>query len=223
MEKMLEKMNIDEAKDYLLEYLSVVNKEESKVMKEFLDTLEYDELESLLCDIVKNGIPIHQAPFWNNQNILSLKRIYEFTGLGRSKFEGIFSSLVFGEKYMMLLKHLPKGKFSARSLDQLSIKNLPVKSSLHKEYKAHYSSTPIKLGEMEIIGMDLANSADKGGMLKVKRFTDAYANNEEDRMRMLEAMLTDNPYSFDFESSGTRSENSKVIRAFLLCAGAELE
>lgn len=76
---------------------------------------------------------------------------------------------------------------------------------------------------MENINLNLANAANKGGMLKVKYFLDAYANNDTDRINFLYAQLTLNPFDFDFESSGTRSVNSKILRSFLTCLQYELE
>lgn len=73
----------------------------------------------------------------------------------------------------------------------------------------------MKVTEMENIGLSLANPANKNAMEINKNYLDAFANNEEMRMNLLEAQLSGNPYDFNIEKSETRSENSKILRSFL--------
>ena len=223
MEQNWEDNTLDDLKEYLLDYIHEVNEEQYEFTRKYLDNLNDEELEEFLRDIIKNGIPLYQSPFYNNQNILDLKNIYDYTEAERTKLKNIENTVIFGEEYFMALKHLPISKFSARSVDQLSIKNLPVKSNLYKQHKSDFSTTPIKIGEMESIGLNLANPANKDSMKKVKYFLDCYANNEEDRINFLKAQVTKNPYDFDFESNHNRSVNSKILRSFLTCLQLEPE
>ena len=70
--------------------------------------------------------------------------------------------------------------------------------------------------------MGLANSAENGSLNEPKKLTDAYANNEIDRVAFIEAQLTENPFDFDFENSNTESINSKIAHAFMNCIGFDL-
>lgn len=227
MEHNWNEWTLDQLKEYLLGYMDIVDKDQSKTMRAYMDTLDDSRLEDLLIEIIERGIMVHQPPMNGAKNIKDLARIYEYTGMGRSKlvFEGdeIQSSVVFGEKFIMTLKHIPASKFSARSIDQLSIKNIPVKSNLYKQYKADYSTNSIKIGEMENIGLALANPANKNAMQINKYYLDSLANNEESRMDLLYTQLTANPYSFNIKPSETRSENSKILRAFLNCMQLDIE
>ena len=81
----------------------------------------------------------------------------------------------------------------------------------------------MKVTEMENIGLALANPANKKAMFTNKQYLDAFANNEEMRMKLLETQLFDNPYRFNIEPSETRSENSKILTAFLNCMQLDTE
>jgi len=81
----------------------------------------------------------------------------------------------------------------------------------------------MKVTEMENIGLALANPANKNAMLTNKYYLDAFANNEKMRMDLLEAQLTQNPFDFDIEISNSRSENSKILHAFLNCLQLDTE
>jgi hypothetical protein len=76
---------------------------------------------------------------------------------------------------------------------------------------------------MENIGLALANPANKKAMEINKNYLDAFANNEKMRMDLIETQLSDDPYCFDIEKSDTRSENSKMLRAFLNCMQLDIE
>ena len=151
MEQNWNDWSLEELKEYLLNYIKVVDKNQYIKMKNYMDNLDDERLEDLMIEMIERGIPITQPPMNGAKNIKDLARIYDYTKVGRSKlsFEGeeIQGSVVFGEKFIMTLKHIPASKFSARSIDQLSIKNIPVKSNLYKQYKADYSTNAIKIGE----------------------------------------------------------------------------
>lgn len=220
-----EDYEIEDIMEYFLEYLSNVNQTQYEFTKKYLNDLYEKDVERVYKffeEIVETGIPIYQPPFWNSQNIIDLKRIYEFTEADYSYFEGNENKMIFGQEYFIALKHLPESKFSARSVDRLSIKNLPVKSTAYKQYKTNFSTTPIKLGEMEVIGLNVANTVENHSMTIVKNFLDDYANNDESRNAFLEAQLTANPFSFTTKPSETLSENSKILKSFLRCLQLEL-
>jgi DNA-directed RNA polymerase beta subunit len=224
LEQHWEEWSLEQAKKYFLDYIKVVGEEDYKHYKKIFDSLNEDEQEELLAEIIEKGIPIHQPPINGVKNIKDLARIYKYTGVDKSKFKDMYNPIIFGEKFMMTLKHIPAAKFSARSVDQLSIKNIPVKSDLYKQYKADYSTNSIKIGEMENIGgLGLANPANKFNMRINKKFLDAQANNEETRQNLLKAQLSENPYDFDIEFSDKISENSKIFKTFINSMQLELE
>lgn len=223
LEQHWEEWSLEEAKKYLLDYIKVVGETDYKRYKDIFDSLTEEEQEELLADIIEKGIPIHQPPINGIKNIKDLARIYKYTGVDKSKFKDMHNSIIFGEKFMMTLKHIPAAKFSARSVDQLSIKNIPVKSNLYKQYKSDYSTNSIKIGEMENINLGLANPANKCNMKINKSYLDSLANNEEDRMNLLYTQLRDNPFDFDIKQSETISENSKILRTFFNAMQLDIE
>lgn len=217
MEQHWDEWSFKQIKDYFLGYVKELDPKEAKHIKHFMDTLDESDQEDLLIEIIEKGIPIHQPPINGAKNIKDLARMYKYTGVKRCTLSGIKNSVIIGEEFMMTLKHTPSSKFSARSLNQLSIKNIPVKSNLYKQYKDDYSTNSIKIGEMENIGLALANPANKNCMQTNKNYLDAMANNEETRMNLLYKQLYGNPYNFDIEISASRSENSKIARSFFNC------
>lgn len=59
---------------YILDYIKTVNPEQYRGIAKYIKKAG---AEKFLKDTFKNGIYIHQPPFWNNVNIDELKAIYE--------------------------------------------------------------------------------------------------------------------------------------------------
>lgn len=110
------------------------------------------------------------------------------------------------------------GKFSARSSSFLNLKNLPSKSTNLKD-GGLFSTTPIKIGEMELYNMFLTKD-----IKNVARFISTYSSNEMDRQHAIETMLTtDNVFNIDYiEPTNTKSKTSLIVKAYLKCIGLEI-
>ena len=87
--------------------------------------------------------------------------------------------------YFIRLKHEPSNKTSMRSAANLNVKNLPAKSTLKKEKKIPYSSTPIRLGEMEVSNLMIAKRGDV-----VEKLLKTYSTNEELREQTITQLLS---------------------------------
>ena len=71
-----------------------------------------------------------------------------------------------------------------RSAANLNVKNLPAKSTLKKEKKILYSSTPIRLGEMEVTNLLISKEPEV-----VEKLLKTYSTNEELREQTITQLL----------------------------------
>lgn len=213
------KNNPDKCEDIITEYYKNIGELQYNKFINYLKTISDSEKRELFNEFIENGIPIEQPPFWNNVNINKLSELYDiYDEVEEFRFKNIENPLIMAEMYFMRLKHEPINKTSARSTSLNNLKDFPSKVKSYKEYKDLHSKTPIRWGEMEI-----ANSTLVGDIEPIKEILDSYANNETDRKRLLEAMLTSDPFDIDYTPSGTKSNNSKIIDTFFKCLGLELE
>lgn len=217
--------NIEEAKtnkekgDILLDFLFTVNEEQANVMVQFLNELGEEESTAFFNDLVTNGIPICQKPFFGNIGLDDIERIYDkYNEVDFFKCEGITTPLVIGEVYMIRLKHEPYSKFSARSTSFMNLRGLPAKSKSFKEYKELYSKTPVRVGNMEISNLSLTNEMDS-----IMHLLNAYSNNETNRREFITQMLVGNPFDIDIDLSDAESSTSKILNALFTCLGLSIE
>lgn len=209
--------SVDEIIKMLLLYVSSANQDESSKMEEFLSSLNDREKLDFIKEIIKKGIPIHQPPFWNNITINDLASLYEKWDVNESICGNIKSPLIIGEEYFLRLKHETDAKFSARSTGLNNLRDLPSKGRSFKENKEVFSKTPIRIGEMETMNLNLTKSMDS-----VKCLLDSYANNKADRDELITNSLTGDPFDIKFKPTGSKSNNSKIIKSFMNSIGIDI-
>ena len=114
-----------------------------------VETLDKKTLDALFADMYVTGlVPVEQAPFFGNADIVTMQDVYREFKIDKVKFEGIQTPLVFGRMYFTKLKHEPKKKLSARSTGLTSLLDIPYKSSeAYKRGNALYNNNPVKMGE----------------------------------------------------------------------------
>ena len=71
-----------------------------------------------------------------------------------------------------------------RSATNLNVKNLPAKSTLKKEKKISYSTTPIRIGEMEVTNLMIAKQPEV-----VEKLLKTYSTNEDLREETISQLL----------------------------------
>ena len=204
----------------LINYLDYVNERESLELHEFYNSLDDNQKEEFINEIITNGIPINQEPFWNNISFDQLAKIYDHFNIVKYDLKNITQPLVMGELYFLRLKHDPSDKFSARSVDNNNFKDLPTKSRVYKDSKAPYSNTPIRLGEMEVSNL---GGLAEDGYRPILELLSSYANNTEARQNLIRNLLTTNPLDPHFDLGGkTVSNNQKILNASLAGLGIEI-
>lgn len=209
----------EEKVSILLDFLNRVNKEETELMEEFINNLNKTELEEFLNDIIENGIPICQKPFFGNIGLDELWELYDhYNHIDYFKCEGISTPLIIGEIYMVRLKHEPHSKFSARSTSFMNLRGLPAKSKNFKEHKDLYSKTPVRIGNMEISNLSLTNE-----MGSIMDMLNSYSNNETNRRELIMQLLTGNPFDTNIDLSDVESGTSKILRSLFTCLGLSID
>jgi hypothetical protein len=210
---------LEDKKKILLEYIELVNEEEHQLMKEYIESLTEEEEANFYQDLIDNGIPICQKPFFGNIGLDQLEKIYDkYPHIDYFKCEGISTPLIIGETYIIRLKHEPSSKFSARSTSFLNLRGLPTKSKSFKEYKDLYSKTPIRIGNMEISNLSLTNEMDS-----VIKLLNSYSNNETNRRELIMQLLSGNPFDIDITLTEVESSTSKILKSLFTCLGLKIE
>jgi hypothetical protein len=183
---MKETDDYSEKEDIFFNYLKALNKEEY----DFYD-IEYigmnrGQKHEFLDSVEENGIYIHQPPFFGNTSKEQFKKIFREHPEWCTEyvFKGIEKPMTMGDLYFIRLKHESSNKMSIRSATNLNVKNLPAKSTLKKEKKILYSTTPIRLGEMEVTNLMIAKRPDV-----VEKLLKSYSTNEDMREATIRQLL----------------------------------
>lgn len=178
--------NYDDKQDLFLSFLKAVNKKEYDFYDIELLMMNRTAKEEMIDEIERNGIYIHEPPFYGNTDEKMFQKIYEEhpEWCTEYKFEGIEKPMTMGDIYIIRLKHQASNKSSMRSATSLNTKMLPAKSLSKKEKKSLYSTTPIRLGEMEITGLMMSKRPDI-----VEKLLKTYATNETLRESTISQLL----------------------------------
>ena len=129
--------------------------------------------------------------------------------------------VIIAEKYMIVLKHIPDGKFSARALGSTNPMGEPNKTS-KTELGGSHSTTPIRCGEME-----LHNATIRVDPYIVHRHIATMATNPTLRMKLADMLVTEDPFrAHNLPVISEHIENdipAKRLQTMLFCIGFEIE
>jgi DNA-directed RNA polymerase beta subunit len=206
----------------VLEFLQDVNPVQAKQMGEYFMTLNPDTQRVLYHDIINGGLKIRQPPYWGNVGFEEFRRLYKKYRYPKYRCtlsgEPIIKRLIFGTKYIMLLKQTPKSKFSARGLGMQGSLGHPSKSIRYKKHREPHSSTPIRLGEQEISNMSMMNNSEL-----VAKFLQIYASSQSTREQFVTDILTtSNPFDIRFDPVESNNINRRILNALLKASGTRL-
>lgn len=141
-----------EAKDLLLNVLRDIDSanevdDNYTVYSEFLNSLSEEDLADAINHYIKHGVPVKQEPFFRNVNVFDLYEVALKYGIEEGYDDRIDTKFILAPIYYIRLKHEPSGKFSAKSIDNNNMVDLPTKTKEKKNSTSPISNTPIKLGE----------------------------------------------------------------------------
>lgn len=113
------------------------------------DVLDNDEsyFIQFLEECLTNSIPIHIPPFFGNPSVEDFEELLfnELPFIKKLKSKDIEDEFIVANIYYIILKHLPKGKFSVRSAETSSLLDIPYKSNeAYKKGKDVFNRNPIR-------------------------------------------------------------------------------
>lgn len=206
---MKEKETLEDQIDLYLSYLKELNKDQHSFTESELLMMNRSQKEEFVEDILREGIFIHQTPFFKNtseEDFIKINREHP-EWITRYKCEGIERPLIIGDMYFVRLKHESSNKASMLSADTTNNKGLPSKSNSKKLHKTLFANTPIRLGEMEVANLHLTKRGDI-----VAKMLKAYATSQTDRQELIKKLLlSPNPTNIDVELSEGKSINRQIL------------
>lgn len=102
--KMKETENIEEKFNILSEYIKMVNKEEYESLNKFFKKLNIKHKKEFLEEVIEEGIPVNQKPFYGNTGIDELEKIYKkYPDVQEFKCKNISTPLIIAELYFIRL------------------------------------------------------------------------------------------------------------------------
>jgi len=209
--------SVKEKFDHIMKFYKIVNSSQYEFIKKSVKTL--GDKEEFINDSYEHGLYIHQPPFFDNITIENMNKLYEEFGwepykctIGGKEIE---KPLVIGNLYYLRLKHDPSTKLSARSSGDLSLNNIPSKSSSFKYHTTLFSKTPVRCGEMEFTSLLLTQN-----MPLVMRYLAQTSTNPEERKNFNTALLTRNVFDIDkINLTGNKSITSRIVKTQMLTLG----
>jgi DNA-directed RNA polymerase beta subunit len=214
--------SIDKKFEYVMDFYKILNKKQYDFLINRYQTEE--EKKEFLLYSYENGLFIHEAPFFGNNTVDDMNKLYERFGYHPYtcyvKGKKIEKPLIMGQIYYMILRHDPSGKFSARSNSELNLNNLPSKSSSYKNHNSLFSKTPVRLGEQEVVSLLLTKD-----MEIVSRYLAQQSSNPEEREHFNTDLLTTNDvFNIErIERINKKSVTSKIVKTYFTVIGLENE
>lgn len=124
--------------------------------------------------------------------------------------------MVYGYQYVYRLKQYAEEKFSVTSLSATNIRNENSKSKNSNNYKALFSRTPIRFGDMET-----GNLVHLGAELVVQMLM-LYSTSPHAR-RLTSEMLTGDPFNIDVKlDMNSTNRNVEILNVYLKTMGLKL-
>ena len=230
---LLNVLDVDEALDLVREYMQLTGTQMSEFLEDLTDPNNSDFVkESYLNSIVNDkGIILSLEPISNSMTIDQLAKIYdEFPWAkqyemimpikdsnGRIRYTKSRRPMTVGNKYIYRLKQYGEDKFSATSLSATNIRNLNTRSKANKQYKAPYTTTPIRLGDMEFGNLAHMGVEIEAGIMLM------YSASPHGR-RIVQNLYTGDPFDVNIKlDNKAKNRNIEIINARLKTCGYRLE
>lgn len=227
--------NVFDASEYIsiyIEYVKILSKRLGDYLENVLSSMTDEDMMLYLATMADTGgIYISLEPASEVVNLDKLNEIYQrfpfikpytlmspiVNSNGEVRYVESIRKVVCGKKYIYRLKQYAEDKFSVTSLSPTNIRNENCRSRTSKEFKAPYSKTPVRLGNMEI--GDLGHL----GMETVITNLMIYSTSPKAR-RACEEMLTGDPFNIDIRLGEEASNRSvEILNAYFKAMGYKLE
>lgn len=225
-------LDAGECIDMYLSLLKIVAPSMVEYTEKILSKMTDDECIDYIAGITCNEKSMYLAiePMSENMTIDKVSELYntfpwikpEFMMMpikdsaGNIRYAKSRRPMIYGYQYIYRLKQYAEEKFSVTSLSATNIRNENSKSKNSKNYKALYSRTPIRFGEMET-----GNMTHLGAELVVQMLM-LYSTSPHAR-RLTEQMLTGDAFNIDVKLDyESKNRNVEILNVYLKTMGLKL-
>lgn len=225
-------LDVGECINMYLDLLKIVAPSMVDYMEKFFAQKTDDECIQYISDIVASEKSIYLViePMSENMTIDKVAQLYDtfpwikpedimmpiVDSMGNINYIPSRRPMVYGYQYIYRLKQYAEEKFSVTSLSATNIRNENSKSKSSNNYKALYSRTPIRFGDMET-----GNLIHLGAELVVQMLM-LYSTSPSAR-RLTAEMLTGDPFNIDVKlDMKSKNRNVEILNVYLKTMGLKL-
>ena len=225
-------LDVGECINMYLDLHKIVAPSMANWLEELFDNLGDDECIDFISNAIVNEKSIYLViePMSENMTIDKVRQLYEMfpwakpesvlmpivDSSGEVKYIPSRRPIVYGYQYIYRLKQYAEEKFSVTSLSATNIRNENSKSKNSNNYKALYSRTPIRFGDMET-----GNLIHLGAELVVQMLM-LYSTSPHAR-RLTSEMLTGDPFNIDVNlDMESTNRNVEILNVYLKTMGLRL-
>lgn len=224
-------LDIGDMLDIYERFLKIVNPEQCEYIINTLENLEEPDLIEFFGSIITDkGIRVSMNPISNSLDIDIIAKLYEefpwakqytlmvprINSCGELEYIKAHRPVVAGRQYIYRLKQYAEEKFSVTSLSATNIKNENSRSKANKSYRAPFTKTPVRWGEMET--GDLLHL----GPEFIAQNLMLYSTSPNAR-RLTEQLLTGDAFNIDIKlDSNSKSRSVEILNAYLKTMGLRL-
>ena len=226
-------LDVSDCVEMYLKLLRIVSPSRVEWEEELLSHMTDDECISYIAGIWAGGeksIYLIIEPMSENMTIDKVAELYDafpwakpkpmmmpiLDSAGCVKYIPSRRPMIYGYQYIYRLKQYAEEKFSVTSLSATNIRNENSKSKSSNNYKALYSRTPIRFGDMET-----GNLIHLGAELVVQMLM-LYSTSPHAR-RLTEEMLTGDAFNIDVKlDMDSKNRNVEILNVYLKTMGLKL-
>lgn len=224
-------LDVGQCIEQYLELLRIAAPSMYAYTSRFIETLSEDGLFNFMTSMMNDeSIYLVIEPMSENMTIDKIEELYEAfpwakperiivpieDSVGNIRYVESRRPVVYGYQYIYRLKQYAEEKFSVTSLSSTNIRNENTRNKSSNSFKALYSRTPIRFGEMES-----GNLNHLGAELVVQMLM-LYSTSPHAR-RLTEQLMTGDPFNIDVQlDNESTNRNVEILNVYLKTAGLRL-
>lgn len=224
-------LDVGECVSLILEMLEIISPSMYQWMQNFIGNMTDEELIIYLQTIMDDEcLYLSIDPMSENMTIQKLEELYNrfpwidmenilmpvVDSMNNIRYVESRRPIVYGYLYFYRLKQYAEEKFSVTSLSSTNIKNENTRNKASNNYKALYSRTPIRFGEME-----MGNFVHMGADL-VSQILMIYSSSPLAR-RLCAELQTGDPFNVDIKiDMESKNRNAEILNVYLKTKGLKI-
>ena len=224
-------LEIGETIELYMKLLEIVAPKMKIEMEELLASMTDEDCVDYICSMTTDkSLYLIIEPMSENMTIDKVNELYEafpwikpekvlmpiIDSAGEVKYVPSNRPIVYGYQYIYRLKQYAEEKFSVTSLSATNLRNENSKSKSSNQYKALYSRTPIRFGDMET-----GNLMHLGAELVIQMLM-IYSSSPHAR-RLASELITGDPFNVDIKlDMKSKNRNAEILNVYLKTMGLRL-